>query len=232
MLCVCLEMLRMWPPGLSDTPQLQQASMGCVERQQATACFQCLSHLVTLQSQLRGLGERSLVQSQRGQHEIWITQYANQLSCFHTCVDGCQPNKMMSVLPQPVSTDFIFQVCTLGQERATRHACRYWGIALLGSPTNSVLAAICASHVGKAAMPATLCLVSCKECWCVRGASLNASSSSSIKSGKVLMSKARLRTHFCAYIGMVDVRFVLRESSRPTIPAFQGSDELPSDKLC
>ncbi len=31
---------------------------------------------------------------------------------------------------------------------------------------------------------------------------------------------------------MVDVRFVLWESSRPTIPAFQGSDELPSDKLC
>ena len=30
---------------------------------------------------------------------------------------------------------------------------------------------------------------------------------------------------------MADVRFVLGESSRPTIPAFQGSDEWPSDEL-
>ena len=30
---------------------------------------------------------------------------------------------------------------------------------------------------------------------------------------------------------MVDVRFVPWESSRLTIPAFQGSDEWPSDEL-
>ena len=71
----------------------------------------------------------------------------------------------------------------------------------------------------------------CRECWSLRAASLNAPSSSSIKSGKVLMSKARLQSHFCVYSGMADVLFVLWESSRPTIPAFQGSDEWPSDEL-
>ena len=146
---------------------------------------------------------------------------------------GCQPNKMMSALPQPflMATDFTFQVCTLSQEQATRHACRNWGVALLGSPTNSALAAICASHVGKAAMPSTLRLVGVRNCWSLRAASLNAPSSSSIKSGKVRMSKARLQSHFCVYIGMADVRFWLWESSRSTIPAFQGSDEWPSDEL-
>ena len=133
----------------------------------------------------------------------------------------CQPNKMMSVLVQPflMATDFIFQVRNPSQERAVRHACRN---ALLGSSTNLALTAICASHVAKAAMPSTLCLVGCRECWCLRGASLNAPLSSSIKSGKVLVSQASLRANFCMDFGMVDVCFVLCESSQPTIPAFQA----------